>query len=317
LATIDKLKDYRPKRKTRTAIPGTPHSHRGASQYFGSLPIPRSAATTPSISFSRHAHSGSTPGTPALPGAPEPAHTSVWSRLPIPAPFKAGHPTEAPIALEMTSNLAQRRRQGTQDSAESTNTPATTGSGSGAATPRTPGTPLTPGAIAEQIVQPKHKKRSRLFNKSGVSAQEIARQAMTDPLKTLQNPTLVKNGLGLDFASAGDAKKLARDLFHAFRQVCRQAILFCGLDLLRHRLRTHPAAISSLRTSTLLFPPRRKLRLLSLSSIKTATVTYLVPKSGILSWPHTRRDASWLDRCKTSLKPCRRWIGYFRSQPGL
>lgn len=124
----------------------------------------------------------------------------------------------------MTSNLAQRRRQQTQDSAGSAPTPTSGGTTSGLATPGTPGTPgtpMTPGVIAEQMVTDgsRKKRKHRFFHRSGVSAQEIARQAMTDPLKTLQNPTLVKSGLSLDFANAGDAKKLARDLFYAFRQV--------------------------------------------------------------------------------------------------
>ena len=229
LATIDKLKDYRPKRKTRITLPGTPHGMREGSHYFAGIPIPRSGATTPNPAFHRGTQSNSAPGTPVIPGVPEPAHTSMWSRLPIPAPFKAGHAQEGPIPLEMTSNLAQRRRQGTHDSNDSAPTTSTgrTVHGSGAATPATPGTPITPGVIAEDMVNPKRKKRSRFFGRSGVSAQEIARQAMTDPLKTLQNPTLVKNGLGLDFANAGDAKKLARDLFHAFRQVI-VTLIRCG-----------------------------------------------------------------------------------------
>jgi hypothetical protein len=77
-------------------------------------------------------------------------------------------------------------------------------------------TPVTPGAIAEALVAEKGRRKS-IFRKKRVTAQEIARQAMVDPLKTLQNPGIVKNGLGLDFASPADAKKLARDLFYAFR----------------------------------------------------------------------------------------------------
>lgn len=224
LATIDKLKDYRPKRKTRIAKPSTPHGLRDSSHYFGGFPIPRSGAATPNPAFSRGSHSNSVPSTPNIPGVPEPAHTSVWSRLPIPATFKAGqsHQAEPPIQLEMTSHLAQRRGQPTQDSAGSATTPTLGGTVSGSATPGTPGTPgtpMTPGVVAEQMVAQPGKKKKRVFKRSGVSAQEIARQAMTDPLKTLQNPTLVKSGLTLDFANAGDAKKLARDLFNAFRQV--------------------------------------------------------------------------------------------------
>lgn len=58
-----------------------------------------------------------------------------------------------------------------------------------------------------------------MFGKKAATAQEIARQAMVDPLKTLNNPDLVGKGLGLDFGGAKDAKKLARDLFYAFRSV--------------------------------------------------------------------------------------------------
>lgn len=187
LSTIDRLKDYRPKKKYRGP---------GYASTYGSAGF-RSGASTPTFGSGGRspATTGSRPSTPAVPAMPEPPHHSLRSRMPIPSHFRAPHHTGKNASNPTDVTFP----------------------------PSTPGTAAsvharTPDAVSETFTPGRHS--TGYFSSKKITtatAQEIAKAAMVDPLKTLQNPNLVKNGLGLDFASAADGKKLARDLFYAFR----------------------------------------------------------------------------------------------------
>jgi hypothetical protein len=178
---------------------------------------------------------------PYIPGTPEPSHQSLWSRLPIPPNFRGSshnsHRQNIPsidnaIPLQVTAqhfsgesrrNTAGHPASGLSNSQQGEHQQHTTLSSSQPESANA-SNPTTPAGISSeaQLKQGKKNKKEKarhLFGKKAATAQEIARQAMVDPLKTLNNPDVVGKGLGLEFGGAKDAKKLARDLFYAFRIV--------------------------------------------------------------------------------------------------
>lgn len=180
LSTIDKLKDHRPKKRRPPVV--VPHSY--------GVNGGRSGATTP---LGWRSPLMSVTPTPTMPSA------AVFDG------FRPSHflPSRSSMSASASSPADPRVR--------SPLTPASQNP-AGDSRPGTPGLPQTPG-FAESVTSGSSKSKKKL-----ATAQEIARQAMIDPLKTLQNPLLAKKGLGLDFSSPADGKRLARDLFHAFRQ---------------------------------------------------------------------------------------------------
>lgn len=237
LSTIDKLKSYRPKKRRTVGAGGhsgfnTPSAFRvgfrgGEDGYFSSPAMGRSRANTPPFGNSPQQQNTSSP---TLPGAPEPSHHSLWSRLPIPPTFRHGHghhqnlpSMDNAIPLQVTAkngtDYNRRTTAGHPSSSQQqqSNNPLSSSQpeSADASVPNTPG-------VDDHVKQGKKNKKQKalhLFGKKAATAQEIARQAMVDPLKTLNNPDIVGKGLGLDFGGAKDAKKLARDLFYAFRSV--------------------------------------------------------------------------------------------------
>lgn len=245
LSTIDKLKDYRPKRNRRTGGGhsgfNTPSAFRvgfgGVSNdqggYFSSPAMGRSRANTPPFGNGSPHQMNS----PNVPDAPEPSHQSLWSRLPIPPAFRSSQEhrqnlpsTDNAIPLQITNqhfNLRNERRttagHPNKAGAKSQTLPGSAVSSSQPDSANA-SVPTTPAEIsdANKKLQGKKNKKSKkvhLFGKKAATAQQIARQAMVDPLKTLNDPDVVGKGLGLDIGGAKDAKKLARDLFYAFRSV--------------------------------------------------------------------------------------------------
>lgn len=248
LTTIDKLKSYRPKRSKRNGAGhsgfNTPSAFRvgfgGVSTagdgYFSST-MGRSRGNTPPFSSPRQMAS------PDAPGTPEPSHQSLWSRLPIPSTFRGSsynsHRQNIPsidnaIPLQVTAqhftgenrrNIAGHPTSGTSNSQQGEhqhNLSSSQPESASTSIPTTPANNISTDAQNRQIQQGKKNKKQKakhLFGKKAATAQEIARQAMVDPLKTLNNPDIVGKGLGLEFGGAKDAKKLARDLFYAFRSV--------------------------------------------------------------------------------------------------
>lgn len=97
LNSIDKLKSYRPKRNKKTGAGhsgfNTPSAFRVgfggvttvSDGYFSSHAIGRSRGNTPPFTNSPQMTS------PTIPGAPEPSHQSLWSRLPMPPTFRPSH----------------------------------------------------------------------------------------------------------------------------------------------------------------------------------------------------------------------------------
>lgn len=294
LSTIDKLKDYKPRRKgNRSSTHGLGGMRSGAATPpFGNI-------GSPSAFHLGFGSGSSAPPTPGAGGGSNNQH-GVWSRLPLPASFREGNQRDNnDIPLQVTPQhfkRASRREDGTS----ATNSPAT---------PATPATAATPnGLAAEMVAETKRSKRSRLFGRDKdkdkpkasvkVTAQEIAMAAMVDPLKTLQNPTMVKNGLTLDFASAADGKRLAKDLFYAFRT-----------DSTRNYLVTSDfyPAFSSTKEAEAAFKvfdkdgngdvsrPGKQLCPLRGDVKSCASGTdpaTLLKKSDTPFWPHTRKDVS-------------------------
>jgi hypothetical protein len=244
------LKNYRPKRKiprsgyntpsafSRVGFGGVSSSTDGS--YFSSPHLGRSRANTPPFPAggSPIPTSATTTGirSPTLPGAPEPTHQSLWSRLPIPSTFRhsQGHHQNLPsiddnaIPLQVTAQQLSNNRDGRDITDNATSNGASKlrnasfapdSAANASSVPTTPGTPHPGDNTASNDKKQKRGKKIHMFGKKAATAQEIARQAMVDPLKTLNNPDVVGKGLGLDFGGAKDAKKLARDLFHAFRSV--------------------------------------------------------------------------------------------------
>lgn len=375
MSTIDTLKSYRPKKAYRRTGGGghsgfnTPSAFSrvgfgGTSDgYFSSPNIGRSRASTPPFGNGSPAQQQqgqvTSPIASITPGAPEPSHQSLWSRLPIPPTFRGHNSThhqnlpsqDNAIPLQVTSqhfsSSADNRRtapghpsystQSSQHNPLSSSQPES----ANASVPTTPGTGTGTGNAAitsssanrntkAQGKKNKKQKALHLFGKKAATAQEIARQAMVDPLKTLNNPNIVGKGLGLDFGGAKDAKKLARDLFYAFRSVSLVSLAASlgHLEIFRSIMRksklTAFALIlcmtyRTLREITLLRAISIQLSKLSLkqrqpsrSLTKMEMAIFQDPKSELPSWLLIRRESSWLEVCKMCRRRYLLWIDYSR-----
>lgn len=369
LSTIDTLKSYRPKKAYRRTGGGghsgfnTPSAFSrvgfgGTSDgYFSSPNIGRSRASTPPFGNGSPAQQQQTqvtsPIASIIPGAPEPSHQSLWSRLPIPPTFRGHNSThhqnlpsqDNAIPLQVTSqhfsSSADNRRTAPGHPSYSTQSSQHNPLSSSQPESASASVPTTPGGTGNAAISSantkaqgkknKKQKALHLFGKKAVTAQEIARQAMVDPLKTLNNPNIVGKGLGLDFGGAKDAKKLARDLFYAFRSVGSVLLppLFPSLsriirsvlgkqELTRFALNLHLAhrilreITLSRATSIRLSRPSQKQRQPSQSLIKMETAIFQDPKSELPSWLLIRRESSWLEVCKMYRTRYLLWIDYSR-----
>ena len=213
LATIDKLKDYKPRRKR----PKT----NASNHYFvpltgGSGGISGISTTAGSMRPAFHSNNSTAPPTPDL---LEQKQSFFSPRLTFSAMFKSTprqHQDDNAIPLQIAPHHFEHQPPNSRKTSE-LRTPAT---------PGTPGTPGTPDTGASAFALSDGKQSSRYTQGKGARiARELAMQAMIDPLQTLHNPTLMKNGLGLDFASASDGVKLAKDLFYAFRSTSSRDFL--------------------------------------------------------------------------------------------
>lgn len=190
LGILDKLRDYRPKRKA-----ARPASSRNAStEFLGTFRPghgrPKSGAATPPTSFP-----------PAVTTAPPKKHR-WWRRRSSEeyddvelAPRTKGSPTDSPANLSK-ENLAAETPSGNATQAPSVGGDMLKGQNQGT-------------------------KLGSFFSRRGANAAQIARAAMKDPLAVVGK----RSGFAIDVNSPLEAKHLARSLFRAFKTDPKRAYL--------------------------------------------------------------------------------------------
>lgn len=181
LGILDKLKDYRPKRKfvrpNASRNPSTEHLTGHRSPWLAS-------------------HGGfRTPTTPAS-GSPASASKSRWW-------VRKGATSDLPITndFELTAKGEQSNRTSpvlSRIQTKESHSDTTVMPGGDALSRRGSDTASTLG---------------KYISKRGASAAQVARAAMKDPVAVVGK----KSGLGLDINSPKEAKRLARDIYLAFR----------------------------------------------------------------------------------------------------